>query len=123
MEDDAIVRKFVSKTLESAGYEAISASDGLEARQLFERYASGLALMVAEVALPPVGGTHFIQTLPTLAPRVPVVFTSCLGDSEVSEELPGPVLQKPFRAADLRRAVRDHALGGAMPIPTSGASE
>lgn len=110
VEDESIVRDFLTKALDKLGYEALVAKDGGQASALFRQYASELALILVEVALPSINGMPFIRTLPTLEPRIPVVFTSCLGDAELTEELPGPVLQKPFRTADLRRLVRDNAL-------------
>ena len=110
VDDNPFVRQFITRALEQGGYASIAACDGLQARDLFHRHAPELALLWVELALPRVTGAEFISTLPTLEPRIPVVFTNGRADLDVPAELPGPVLPKPFGAADLRRILRDHAL-------------
>jgi two-component system cell cycle sensor histidine kinase/response regulator CckA len=106
VDDEPIVRQFLTTAIHQMGYEAIPAGDGLQAQDLFHWHASELALIWVELALPRMNGAQFIRTLPTLEPRIPVVFTSGRGEREPREGRPGPVLSKPFGAADMRRIFR-----------------
>ena len=99
-EDEPIVLKTISSIIQSMGYRVVAAMDGLQAEELFTRHAPELALMVVEIALPNVSGYTFVERLPRLAPRIPVLFTTVMGEYELPDAVRGqfPVLQKPFRA-------------------------
>jgi CheY-like chemotaxis protein len=113
VEDEPLVRDFIARALDRMGYETIAAADGRQACDLFRQHAAELALLWVELALPRLNGTQFIRTLPTLEPRIPVVFTSDEVELHAGEGLPGPLLRKPFGAVDLRRIVLN-VLGGTL---------
>ncbi len=56
--------------------------------------------MVVEIALPRVSGHELVERLPTLVPRIPVLFITTMGDYEVPDAVRGrfAVLHKPFKA-------------------------
>ena len=112
VEPEPIVHDFITAALYQAGYSVIAALDGLKAGQLFHRHALELAVMLVEISLPRLSGPEFISRLPTLTPRIPVIFTSCEGEPRPKNSAM-PVLLKPFRAADLYRELRRQGL----PIP------
>jgi len=112
VEPEPIVHDFITAALYSAGYSVIAALDGLKAGQLFHRHALELAVMLVEISLPRLSGPEFISRLPTLTPRIPVIFTSC-ENAPHPQSRAMPVLLKPFRAADLYRELR----GQGLPIP------
>ena len=94
------------------GYEVVSATNGKQARDLFHRYAQDLALILVEILVPRMSGPEFIASLPTLDPRIPVVFVTCMGTDEVNEKLdaPFPILFKPFTPSELKVAMQRLAL-------------
>ena len=112
VEPEPIVHDFITAALYWAGYSIIAALDGLKAGQLFHRHALELAVMLVEISLPRLSGPEFISRLPTLTPRIPVIFTSCEGEPHPQSRAM-PVLLKPFRAADLYREL----CGQGLPIP------
>ena len=109
IEDEPVVENVIRKLLEREGYNVLSAADGQDALKLFEQHSGVLALMLVDIALPDVSGAEFIERIPTLTPRIPVVFITGLGtlDRQVLEltRKNFPVLYKPFRPAELVRAV------------------
>ena len=112
VEPEPIVHDFITAALYWAGYSVIAALDGLKAGQLFHRHALELAVMLVEISLPRLSGPEFISRLPTLTPRIPVIFTSCEGEPHPQSRAM-PALLKPFGAADLYRELR----GQGLPIP------
>src|SRR6185295_1064944 len=99
---EPIVQNFLITALGCAGYEVVTATDAMHARRLFDAHAPDLALMALEIALPGMSGPEFVGSLPTLKPRIPVVFLTCLGESEVAVQPVqslAPIMQKPFSAA------------------------
>lgn len=104
-----MVRKTISVIFERRmGYKVVSAIDGAQAGALFTCHASDLALLVVEIDLPNASGPDFVKHLPTLEPRIPVLFITSMGDYEVQDAatLDFPVLRKPFKADTLITAVK-----------------
>ncbi len=85
------------------GYKVVDAGDAPQAWELFTRYASELALMVVEISLPSVSGDEVVERLPTLVPRIPVLFITTMGEFEVPDAVRArfPILYKPFKADTL----------------------
>ena len=82
---DEIVQRTICSILRRMGYCVLSAVDAPEAARLIAEHASDLALMVIDVVLNTVSGPEFVGCLPTLSPRIPVLFISALGDLEVPD--------------------------------------
>ncbi len=103
VDDEAIVRRTISVIFQWMGYQVVVAGDGRQAWELFTRHAPELALMVVEIALPRVSGPEVVERLPTLAPRIPVLFITTMGEYEIPDAVRGrfPVLHKPFKADTL----------------------
>ena len=101
VDDEPIVQNTMKAILERMGYQVLAASDGQRAGELFRRHAPELALVIVELSLPKVSGPEFIEHLPTLSPRIPVLFTTGAGDNEVPETVRShfAVLKKPFSTA------------------------
>jgi CheY-like chemotaxis protein len=76
VEDRPIDREFLVALLGHAGYEALAASDGLEALEI--AWAAGASLIIADILMPTMDGFEFVRRLranPATA-QVPVVFYS-----------------------------------------------
>jgi DNA-binding response OmpR family regulator len=113
LDDEPMVVSFLVAALRTYGYEAIVATNCDAARSLFNRHAVNLALIIAEIALPRITGPEFINSLPTLEPRIPVIFLTCLGEQEITLkplDCPTPVLRKPVTSRDLRAAIQRVAI-------------
>ena len=107
--EDQNVLGFVGRVLRRAGYQMVPAINGAGAHDVFCRHASELVLIVVGLVLPGMSGAKFVNALPTLEPRIPILFTICPGEFE--RDLAGPSLQKPFSAAELQRAISDACFG------------
>ena len=104
VDDEQLVRKTISLIVERrTGYRVLGAADGDQAGKLFASHATGLVLMVVELCLPRVSGSEFVKRLPTLAPRIPVLFMTGMGGYELPDRFSRqfPILQKPFNANTL----------------------
>ena len=110
VDEESIVLDFIALVLTRADYGALATRSPREALSLFYDHAPELALMLLDVAT--VGCREFIDKLPTLNPRIPVILMSGLGEYEEPKTLTFdfPVLRKPFHAADLDISVRTLAL-------------
>src|SRR5438874_13476277 len=73
VEDDRSVRRYLQVTLERAGYEVITASDGLEAMKL--ALSSPIDAVVTDAIMPHLSGqqlARFVRSNPKLA-QIPIV--------------------------------------------------
>jgi CheY-like chemotaxis protein len=109
VDDEEIVRKTIGLIFQQRmGYSVVCASDGPQAEELFTCHAPDLALIVVEIVLPKISGPEFVNRLPTLAPRFPVLFITSMGGFEIPRTVRRkfPVLQKPFKADTLITAAK-----------------
>ena len=107
-EDHDGLRELVRESLQTLGYRVLTASDGQEALDLYHRHPGKIDLLVLDVVMPRLRGPDVYQQIRCLDPPIPVLF--CTGynpDSAHVEALSShPVLQKPYPALELARAVR-----------------
>jgi DNA-binding NtrC family response regulator len=107
VDGEEIVQRTVRSILKRMAYSVLLAIDTPRAAELIVRHASDLALLVIDVSLKTLSGPEFGRRLPTLIPRIPVMFMSALGDWEVADAVRRQfrVLQKPFSADILIGAI------------------
>ena len=109
-EDERDIRELISFTLQFAGFEIVSASNGAEAVELAQQELPDLILM--DVRMPRMTGYQACEAL-KLQPETsetPIVFLSAKGqESEIQEGLGAGAVRyilKPFAPDDLTEQVR-----------------
>ena len=104
VDDDAGIRTYLRRCLGPITHRVCEAADGVEALAVARASVpDGLALVIADLAMPRMGGLELHAVLradPAFA-AVPVLFVS--GDPAPVPE--GVLLEKPFNARTLRAAV------------------
>lgn len=110
-EDEAPIRRATKRALERFGYRTILAADGAEALELFRAHQSEVALIIADLVMPRLGGRQLADAIRRDGKRVPVLFTSGYSATDVVESLgfdPDlPFLHKPWTLTDLLTRVRE----------------
>jgi CheY-like chemotaxis protein len=102
-EDDRALRRLLEVVLERAGYQVISASDGLEAMKLV--LAERVDVVITDAMMPNLSGhefCRFIRNSPALA-HLPIVMLSALErkDSNQAGEQADAFLPKPVSSESL----------------------
>ena len=85
-EDDRALRRFLEVVLERAGYDVISAADGLEAMKA--ALSTPVDIVVTDETMPNLSGhefCRFIRNSPTLS-HLPVILLSALERKNVNQE-------------------------------------
>lgn len=104
VDDDAGIRTYLRRCLGPITHRVCEAADGVEALAVARASVpDGLALVIADLAMPRMGGLELhaiLRTDPAFA-SVPVLFVS----GEPTRVPEGTLLQKPFNARTLRAAV------------------
>ncbi len=108
VDDDAIVRDAVAMMLSADNHEVHTASNRAQVLSLLEQ--GSYDVIVSDLRIPDLDGAVFYRELkqrrPDILRRLIFMTGSTPGFSEFLEETGVPVLTKPFRAEDLRNAIR-----------------
>lgn len=112
-EDEAPMREYIRRILESQGHEVTVVGDGAEALVKLSRQAYDLLL--TDLSMPNMDGVELWLRVARDWPALPVLMMSgYLAERQrvhgMGGETAQPVLQKPFSMVDLSAAV-DRALG------------
>ena len=107
VEDDKALRRYLEVTLERAGYEVLSAADGLEAMKL--ALSVSVDLVITDAMMPNLTGhelCRFLRNSPKLS-HIPIVLLSGLEKKDASSEsgLADAFLAKPVSAEHLINCV------------------
>lgn len=112
VDDEALLRRMMRRTLERLGIEVIEAVNGVEAVETLKRSGDRVDLVLMDWNMPILSGEETIQGFREIYPEIPVIVTSGfdalhLGLKKMPVEIQG-FLQKPFRTAGLESVLRTH---------------
>lgn len=110
VDDDAVVRSYLTAVLGRAGYEVLAVSSGKEALRRYQAYSP--ALVILDIVMPEMDGFETMQRLRQLNPSVKIIGISGMGTKYPSSYLEigrrlgmNVTLEKPFSEATLVTAV------------------
>ena len=111
VEDQVSVKRLIARVLERVGHRVLTASNGVEALQCWEKMEGRFDLLVTDVVMPEMGGPELVETLRGLRPDLRVVFLSgYAADTPLQQMLLSPgvtFLEKPVQMKDLLERVRE----------------
>jgi CheY-like chemotaxis protein len=120
VEDDPIVREFVTRQLQALGYTTIAASNPTEALAEIRRNAD-IDLLFTDVIMPgKTDGWQLAELVRQLRPHIKIVCTSGYSDFNAERIVANPgilLLEKPYRLSALAQMIR-RALDG--PVQSTG---
>jgi len=121
VEDEPSIQKLIELVLQSSGYRVITASDGIQALELYAQNRHALSLVLTDLKLPRLSGLDLVRAIQTKDRHIPVVVASGSLDEWCSEELKSlevaAFLNKPFTVAQLLETVADVAARRKAPTP------
>jgi CheY-like chemotaxis protein len=103
VDDEELVCNYIRRALLAAGYQVISASNGVEALAQLKAFA--VDLVITDIRMPVMGGLELGARISQL-PGAPVVVYASASDHPPPAAA-GHYLQKPFSVAELTRMVRE----------------
>jgi CheY-like chemotaxis protein len=109
-EDDPSLRKLVTEILEAEHHEVCAVNDGLEALRLLTDAADAeFDLLLTDISMPGITGFELARAVVAFRPDLPILYMSGTVASAMPHDgiVSAPLLQKPFRLADLLSAIED----------------
>ena len=111
VDDEEAVRKVGRRMLERAGFTVITATDGRDAVDQFERNQDRVRLVVLDLTMPKLDGEACFRALRQRQPEVKVILTSGFNEQEAINVFAGKglagFLQKPFTSQELLAKIRE----------------
>jgi signal transduction histidine kinase/ActR/RegA family two-component response regulator len=123
VEDNEEVRSATAEVLGALGYEVVAASDGRTALEQLHR-RDAIDLVLTDLIMPRgMSGIDLLRAVRRLSADLPVLLMSGYSPAlseETSGELHCAFIAKPFRPAELGKAINDLLRGVAAKVPTAG---
>ena len=105
-EDDAALRRYLEVTLQRAGYEVVSAGDGLEAMRFLLN--ASVDLVITDAVMPNLSGyelCRFVRGSQSLS-HLPIILLSGLDPNNAEAEQANAFLAKPISPESLLDCIR-----------------
>lgn len=110
VDDEPMIGQLAERILEKAGYSVITASNGIEALEIYERERSNISLVILDLIMPEMGGQQCLEELLKINPEIKALIASGFAvkggqKAFIKAEAKGMV-SKPFNMRELLRSVR-----------------
>ena len=109
VDDEATVRRTVTRALEMLGCKVVAAENGAVALQRVRQYGRPFDLVLLDLTMPQMDGVETLRELRRLRPDLPVILMSGFAQVQAmarfGEHRLAGFLQKPFKLDDLSRLV------------------
>lgn len=109
VEDEAAVRLMTAEMLRSFGYQVVTAVNGSDALQIYERHS--IDLLVTDLVMPQMGGKQLVAVIRARNPKLPVLLMSGYTSEAIVQQgrLPANAafIAKPFAAEIFAGKVRE----------------
>jgi DNA-binding response OmpR family regulator len=110
VEDEPLLRRFLSAALDDAGYEVVQASSAEGAVQIFDAGKHEIELLLCDVGLPGESGASLVARISEQRPSLPYLLMSAWEKATLVQRgllrEDAELLQKPFGVDTLLREVR-----------------
>lgn len=109
VDDESAIREVTKTSLENYNYKAITARDGMEAVDLYQKYQSEISVVLTDMMMPFMDGPATISSLQKINPQVKVIGVSGLNLSDkltaASNIGVKSFLFKPYSAKELLKTI------------------
>jgi PAS domain S-box-containing protein len=111
VDDDAKILQIIGQALSRHGYAVTAFSHGVEALEAFEKRADAWDVVITDMGMPSMTGTHLAQRMMEIRPGMPVIL--CTGHSDSVDRKMAlamgieEFLEKPLSMNELAETIRD----------------
>ncbi len=108
-DDDISMRTALSESLESCGYEVVTAENGIDALQKFQE--GRFEVVITDMRMPKMSGMDVLRGIKKISPETPVILITAYGTVntavEAMKEGAAEFIMKPFSLDDLEFVVKN----------------
>ena len=109
-EDDPNVRAVLTEILKTAGYQVLSAADGIEAVRRFQQHQDQIQLLLFDIMMPHLNGKEAADQIRQQRPDLPILFLSGYApdslQQRITADLDSTCLLKPVEPDDLLMTIK-----------------
>ena len=109
VDDEESLVALGTRMLEHLGFTVLTASDGLQAVELYRERGKEIDLVMMDLTMPQMDGAKAFAELRRLNPDVPVVLASGYAEDDVTSriegKMPSGIIRKPYTLAILRETL------------------
>jgi PAS domain S-box-containing protein len=108
VDDEEVVRRVAAAALMRHGYKILTATNGLEALEIYARAPDAIDLVLLDMTMPVMGGEEALRRLATINPSVVVVAMSGFDEREAQSRFGSGIaafVHKPFSVAQLGASI------------------
>ena len=124
-EDDTVIRELLTVMLKTAGFDLLTASDGVEAVETFKAHSDQVRLIITDIGMPRMNGLEAIVIIRQMSTSVPIMILSIWEEKEyqkiAQENNVQNYMKKPFDVEELIRKVREAVKNPPKPAPSASA--
>lgn len=107
VDDESIVHSFVSDALEDDGFNILTASNGMEALEIFER--EPVDLLITDIRMPKMDGVELVKRAKAIKPDLMVIYMTGYANLNSAKDAikqgASDYIMKPFELNEIRQAV------------------
>jgi PAS domain S-box-containing protein len=110
IEDEDQVCRLAKSSLETFGYNVLTAADGEQGLTVYRKNRSSIDIVLLDLTMPKLSGKMVYKRMLKMDPEARVIICSGQSDDNLKEGIlssAGGFLKKPYRVNDLARIVRD----------------
>ncbi len=111
VDDEVTVQTVGKRMLEGIGLTVVTASDGVEALEIYRKRPGEFALVLLDLTMPRMGGEECFRELRQIDKDLCIIMTSGYSEQDVAQKFIGRgmtgFIEKPFHMANMRRIVRE----------------
>ena len=109
VDDEPLVREFVSELLTEGGYTVLLAADPFEALDIVKSKHRKIDAIITDQSMPGMTGVKMARIISDMFPNIPIVLSTGYGDEITEEELKDSgirlMINKPMKGPDLLSAI------------------
>ncbi|MCF7798033.1 MAG: response regulator [Lentisphaeria bacterium] len=110
VDDELTIRELLKQLLELNNYKVITASNGLEALEIYEREGDQIDLVITDLGLPRLNGKKLGEKIKTLNPDAKMIIATGFADQDDHTKLMDigfiHVVSKPFDIREMINTVK-----------------